>query len=1462
MNPVKPKRLLAALLALACLLSLIPANTLAADSPQSSIKLDSITWSSGNYQSAYFERPCQIQDFHMNVGDLTISGFCGDHSKHLNNSHIGDTWSNPSEVTNSVVKTMLAYYYTHLLGEGYYNDECISKGFNYQISGDAVLQYNGWIQEVVWLWSTDQIPSDYEGQVEMVAQAYRESFDARNGTSHASIDDQIVSSNPNTFKSVTETILSNPGAWCECPVYEYTHPDSTVQPILVGYPKKVTTTPSPSDYQITVKKVDSTNPDLALAGAKFRLTSVTDPDFEPRNGTTDATGTYTFRSLPAGTYAVTETAAPSGYKIDSPGPDYISLPGNDGATVTQVYTDTPDNPPSGDIRKVDKDNPTTGLAGAVIAIEGVDNGFRGEYQTGASGALEGLDWSSLPYGSYKAYEKTAPQGYTLSNEVKTFNISAANRHVELVFSNDAKVKAQLLKVDASSRPISGAVFNILKDGQIIGTEATDASGKITVSNVTEGMYAFVEISAPAGYVRMNQPATVYVDQATIQSGGTVTVTAVNEKLPELKISKVDAKDSTPVPGTVFTVEGVDSDYKADWTMGADGTYTASVEPGAYKITEKSVPDPYVLDANNVRTVSLNAGDTRELVFRNHKNPLLKVSKIDATDSTPVPGTVFAVEGVDSDYKADWTMGADGSCSLRVSPGTYKITEKSVPDPYVLDTNNVQTVSLNAGDEKELVFQNRKKPLLIVSKVDALDGRPIPGTVFTVEGIDNSFKGDWTTGMSGAVSQRVEPGSYKVTEKSVPAPYYLPENDADQVQTIRLNAGDERELVFRDYKEPEITIYKLDSVTGAPIEGTEFHVTYTSTGASADTPATYDFGTVYTDSRGEILLHKAGIRLYPGEYTITETKAAPGFQMKEPTTQTVILSGSESKTVTFRNEPLNAIAVEKYDSVTGQAVAGATFRLRYLSGTSGTGGTIIGTKTTGTNGSAIWTGLEAGTYIVEEVSPAPGYNILQVSETVYIEANGEQTVITIPFYNAPDGSVLIRKIDSVTHAPLSDVEFLVTDSKGTYVGDANGKYVSNAGGMIQIDGVAPGTTLVIRETRTREGYILDDTAQTITVEAGKVNVVEFRNQPEPTIIILKQDAQTGKPLSGVSFSVTTAKGTVVGDGAFVTDSEGKIVLTGLDPDTYIVTETAAIPGYVLDRTPYTVTVGPAETRTLTVWNQPRARLLIQKFDRLTGQTLAGAEFKIVPANEVTEDTGLTSSTNLYRTDENGQIYLENLLPGAYIITEVNPPEGYALDEEAQTVTLRPGVTGQAWFYDSPLASLTILKRDAISRQPLANAEFIVRTSEGTLVGENNGVYVTGEDGTATITGLLPNETFIVTEDSAPAGYVMDEGPKTIKVRSGTVNSLIFNDNPTTTLLIHKYVAGTDYEPLAGVEFKVVNSKGEVVGPNNGVLYFLRNQPRLGHPRAFAPEYPNLADFRRNSGAFSPSGLPLHFRQSCR
>lgn len=86
-------------------------------------------------------------------------------------------------------------------------------------------------------------------------------------------------------------------------------------------------------------------------------------------------------------------------------------------------------------------------------------------------------------------------------------------NIQLVFQNDSKVKVQLKKVDESDQPLEGAIFNIYKDGQLIGTQATDAQGTITVSNVTEGFYYFIETEAPDGYAKLSTPVGAHVDEA-------------------------------------------------------------------------------------------------------------------------------------------------------------------------------------------------------------------------------------------------------------------------------------------------------------------------------------------------------------------------------------------------------------------------------------------------------------------------------------------------------------------------------------------------------------------------------------------------------------------------------------------------------------------------------------------------------------------------------------------------------------------------------------------------------------------------------------------------------------------------------------------------------------------------------------------------------------------------------------
>ena len=107
--------------------------------------------------------------------------------------------------------------------------------------------------------------------------------------------------------------------------------------------------------------------------------------------------------------------------------------------------------------------------------------------------------------------------------------------------------------------------------------------------------------------------------------------------------------------------------------------------------------------------------------------------------------------------------------------------------------------------------------------------------------------------------------------------------------------------------------------------------------------------------------------------------------------------------------------------------------------------------------------------MEEINAPDGYVIDTAPQTAYISGK-DQDCITLTFTNSKNGALFIKKVDSVTGEPLSDVEFFVTTSDGTVVGNANGRFVTDSAGTILISDIAPGTTLVVKETKTREGYI--------------------------------------------------------------------------------------------------------------------------------------------------------------------------------------------------------------------------------------------------------------------------------------------------------------------------------------------------------------------------------------------------------
>ena len=868
--------------------------------------------------------------------------------------------------------------------------------------------------------------------------------------------------------------------------------------------------------------------------------------------------------------------------------------------------------------------------------------------------------------------------------------------------------------------LAGARFSIYFNGQIVGSDITNAQGEIYVEDAATGLWSFVETSAPDGFCVDPTPKSVYVDVS--EGDREYSVAATNYELPDMKIIKRDAMSGKPIAGTVFSIKSVTGSYSTSVTTGTDGSATLSAIPA----------------------------------------------------------------------------------------GVYVVCEESVPEPYIV-TNTEQTVALRPGKTSEVTFVDYEKPGLEVIKKNIANGEPIEGVTYRIEQIDGSFSTSATTDNHGRIFlDSVPVGTFKVTEINVPNHVIL----CPIPQEVALKPGETSTATFFNALKPSLEIRKVDSVTGDPIKGAKFQIWYGSN--HTDTGELNDLGTYFSDASGKIILPE----IKDGWYKVTELEQASGYAIKEPATQECFISGGESKILTFENTPLSAIIIRKVDSESGQPLEGAWFRIRYLGGTSGTGGTVIGEYRTSSNGTIVVTGLKAGTYVCEEISAPDGYVITDATETVYLSGK-DQDVITVTFGNDKMGSLLIVKKDAVTGAPISDVEFSITDSDGSVIGTANGKYVTDSAGTIRIDDLTPGMTVIAREVRAKDGYILDDTLQSIKIKRNAVMTLEFRNQPKGGVLVKKVDAVINAPIPDVEFLVTDSDGNLIGNanGKFVTDGAGTFTITDIAPGTtLIIKETRAKDGYLLDDTPQTVKVKSNEVVTVEFRNQPKGNLIIVKQDSITKEPLEGVQFKIVYADGsyVDAEGGTLSSTGLYRTDKAGKITISGI-SGTVVVTEIETIPGYTIDENTrtQTVVVNPNDTQTLYFYNTPVGGLQIIKSDKDSGKRIAGVKFEIRKMNGEIIG----TYTTDSDGVI----YLPEAEsgwYTVTELEAASGYLLDTTPHRIEVKDGQTATLEITNHKSSRILLHKVDKATG-KGISGAVFLLYDSNrnpiGEYVTDQDGYIY---------------------------------------------
>ena len=272
---------------------------------------------------------------------------------------------------------------------------------------------------------------------------------------------------------------------------------------------------------------------------------------------------------------------------------------------------------------------------------------------------------------------------------------------------------------------------------------------------------------------------------------------------------------------------------------------------------------------------------------------------------------------------------------------------------------------------------------------------------------------------------------------------------------------------------------------------------------------------------------------------------------------------------------------------------------------------------------------------------------------------------------------------------------------------------------------------------------------------------------------------------MEFKLSYASGEFVDDayghlsslGLYKTDQNGEIRVPVVG--TVVVEETKTLPGFTIG--PGTkrqvVTVNPADTQTLTVYNTPGTTLTIQKL--VTGTTdkpLAGVEFLI------TDSSGAYVGPNkgIYKTDELGRLVLSNLKPGTVItVKETATVDGFVLDGTPKSIEIKEGEGQILTFYNAPVGGLELIKvSEADKTQRIPNVKFEIRRMDGALA------ETVTTDSTGRVHVDLDAGDYYAVEIEAGKGFKIDETPQYFTIKDGETTTLTVTNKAFPGILIHK------------------------------------------------------------------------------
>ena len=756
---------------------------------------------------------------------------------------------------------------------------------------------------------------------------------------------------------------------------------------------------------------------------------------------------------------------------------------------------------------------------------------------------------------------------------------------------------------------------------------------------------------------------------------------------KIQLKKTAMDGTTILAGAHFQIwDQAKTQVLREGTVDATGVITFGGLPqGQYILVETKAPEGYTvsdeLAKGQVITIDeeTSADGAQPTIIKNDVNKVI-LEKTDEKGKKLVNAR-FKLEHAVTTPFTHWEevplapdrTNANGQLEVdSLKPGLYQFTEIEAPTGYLLDTTPKRfIVTQNTSGQirdvhvKMLNYQGSAE---LIKKDQA--GNPLAGAEFSVlDTTGQAVREHLVSDANGKVTVTdLAPGKYQFVETKAPAGYLL--NTEPSAFTIAASDRGKPATViatanFVNYQGAAKLIKK--DVNGHLLSGATFKV-LDAKGQTIQTGLT-------TNSQGKIIAE----HLAPGKYRFVETKAPTGYLLNTMPVPFEIAEKNAGKpaVVVASDNFVNykgAFQIVKTNSA-DQPLAGAVFELYDHNKQS------LGiTATSGKDGKIIFRDLAPGTYYYKEIK-APklpdGADYIIYPELVKVEIRGDfkgdPEIFQLGAFANFKGRAVFKKIDANANPLPGTIFKLYRIENGEKIFER--EVTSEKDGSLAMEDLGAGS-YELDEMDATDGYIVNKQPIYFVVKKNSndkqpLDELEFVNyQAEVTGRKVNEQGQT---LAGAVFAIYNADNQNQPQGSpitflnragekvseITTDKTGEIYAKGLNEGHYVLVETKAPTGYLLDTTPHpfdvTAQLGKEQPIALGDLINYQGTAQLTK-ENETGEALAGAVFKVI------DETGQTvaGQTNLM-SDKQGKVIAKNLAPGTYRFVETQAPTGYLLNE---------------------------------------------------------------------------------------------------------------------------------------------------------------------------------------------------------